>query len=672
MDIIAYSKGAAAQKVAESKVRYYSQEAEPTNVQVGDQWNVPSTGKTYERQSDGTTEVWFDVSPSATVQSLDSSGTAYDNVVSGLTATNVKDAIDEVASETNLNTTAMDNSAVSTYASQLIQGDLVLTNTEEVPTQVAVTYTGNGTSQSIVTNMSTIDFTQASNGTGYYLDRTIHNKVVPDSSSQLLGNYNFSDTSSWTIDTGWEISGGLLKEISGANASNAYQTISTAIGKEYDVVVQTNTVSGSFSFIIKEDSIGGTLVKGTTIDSTGKSNITFVATSTTTCIQLSSYGSGEFDYISAREVSTSGHIDFASISGIDGVSKVHIKGRDTAYNNLVYDGLRGTGGIETNTADVEDPPTNQLTDYTTTGFSVGASGYVNANTHNYIAYQTLYTNIKWSYSNHGKLIVEAYNPQSLDVMIYYEGSGIAGHEISHSLGREIGFTNIKRLEVATEWFATNESGYYLYLNTTDKRRETTSHVTALKKDYVELSTANRINAVNEAFILYSFANAYHNEDGKLIGNKECGTYIGTGAAHVVETLGKPAEFIWKPISTTGDWVKLDNQREPDGTNEREIFLNLSSAESSAYGYGSIVNNGYRLISLRANTLSEQYLYIVSYDTKLNGGGAIQSIPTTTTNIQVDATVNVRDGEVSKNIDISGTVDTSGVTESGEYYILEVN
>jgi hypothetical protein len=72
MDIIAYSKGAAAQKIAESKVQYYSQEAEPANVQVGDQWYVPSTGKTYERQSDGTTEVWFDVSPSATVQSLDS------------------------------------------------------------------------------------------------------------------------------------------------------------------------------------------------------------------------------------------------------------------------------------------------------------------------------------------------------------------------------------------------------------------------------------------------------------------------------------------------------------------------------------------------------------------------------------------------------------------------
>jgi hypothetical protein len=96
MDIIAYSKGAAAQKTAESKVQYYSQEAEPTNVQVGDQWNVPSTGKTYERQSDGTTEVWFDISPSATVQSVDSSGTVYDNTVSGLTATNVKDAIDEL------------------------------------------------------------------------------------------------------------------------------------------------------------------------------------------------------------------------------------------------------------------------------------------------------------------------------------------------------------------------------------------------------------------------------------------------------------------------------------------------------------------------------------------------------------------------------------------------
>jgi hypothetical protein len=55
---------------------------------------------------------------------------------------------------------AMMENLPSIYASQLVQGDLILTNTKEVPTQVAVTYTGNGGSQSIVTNMSTIELVE--------------------------------------------------------------------------------------------------------------------------------------------------------------------------------------------------------------------------------------------------------------------------------------------------------------------------------------------------------------------------------------------------------------------------------------------------------------------------------------------------------------------------------
>jgi hypothetical protein len=262
-------------------------------------------------------------------------------------------------------------------------------------------------------------------------------------------------------------------------------------------------------------------------------------------------------------------------------------------------------------------------------------------------------------------------------MIYYEGSGIAGHEIGHSLGRELGFATTKHLTGGGNWqtkYIGCDVGKTMVLDLDIAEGVTTQDYDITNVGYVnQLTDGVQVNGSSGSYILYGFANAYHNEDGKLIGNKECGTYIGTGASgNKVTTLGKPAEIIIKSIKEVGNWLKWSNKTSFD----QDVRLNTSDIASdylwvtdpTANEFVLNVNSGTDVF----NTDQEQYLYIVSYDTKLNGGGAVQEVPSTTSNIQIDCVVNKKDGINSKNVEISQMLDTSGVTDSGEYYIVEVN
>ena len=60
MDILAFAKGAKVDRRVTSL--NYNQESEPTAVEVGTEWYVPTTGKTYKLINDGSNNVWVDTS----------------------------------------------------------------------------------------------------------------------------------------------------------------------------------------------------------------------------------------------------------------------------------------------------------------------------------------------------------------------------------------------------------------------------------------------------------------------------------------------------------------------------------------------------------------------------------------------------------------------------------
>jgi len=97
------------------------------------------------------------------------------------------------------------------------------------------------------------------------------------SGSELVTNSTFSDTSVWSLGTGWSISGGKLRKTSNDNNS-AMDTITTVIGKTYTISVIVDTAaSGSYIYANGNYSSDN-------MTSAGEWCRSFIATSTSTVV----------------------------------------------------------------------------------------------------------------------------------------------------------------------------------------------------------------------------------------------------------------------------------------------------------------------------------------------------------------------------------------------------
>jgi len=363
----------------------------------------------------------------------------------------------------------------------------------------AVTYTGNGTSQDIVTNIASVDFTVASNGSGYYLDRT--------------------------------------------------------------------------TFEVKNDA--------GTVQASG------------TCIC--------------------------------NVSKVHIKNRASATWNNVADGLRGVNKtIYTNETSIESSATGIVEAFNSDGFTVGDDTGVNANGSDHIAYQTLYTHIKWGTTNQGKKYVEAYNPTTKETMIMYEGSGTAGHEIPQSLGVALGYWDIKNLTTVNDWRSQRRVNYVLKLNLDGV--EVASTAQAVENTSTELTlggTSDGSNSGSDTYILYGKAKSI---TWTIV------EYVGTGAGgNFVECGGMPRRVILKATSAVGDWVVFDSERETTDAFDGRIELSSSGAETTNWAPAQIDRNstGFTIggSDTEMNIDGVSYIALVEFDTNADGGGSYFYKPT---------------------------------------------
>ena len=363
---------------------------------------------------------------------------AYLGTKTGSKPWDVYDKVEVIAQNAELVAATDTKTNTSIPMSTQLKGDYSLSNTIKTLNFDAVTYTGNGTSQDIVTGISSVDFTASGNGSGYWLDRTV-NQVKNDAGV--------------VVDSG-------------------------------SCVVNT--------------------------------------------------------------------------------SKVHIKSRSLAASNYVWDSLRGKDVVlHTDTTAADETGYAALFGFSSTGFSVGNFSQ-NTNLATYIAYQTLYTHIKWGVTSQGKFQIEAYNPVTNEGMIYYLGSGVDGHQISHSQGVEIDYFDIKNLSDGIKNWITNST----YL--TDSKVMVLNLTIAEASDgaFSESSSSalllcvgvnsSAINSLNQEHIMYYKAKS-----------ETCtiGTYNGTGVAgNFVETLDvngvarRPARIITKRVNDISDWVVLDNKR----------------------------------------------------------------------------------------------------------------
>ncbi len=318
-----------------------------------------------------------------------------------------------------------------------------------------------------------------------------------------------------------------------------------------------------------------------------------------------------------------------------GVSKVHIKGRSIATNNIIVDGLRGNNQvIISNTTDAEALYSDDII-FLNNGVEVGNHGSVNTNGSTYVASQTLYTNIKWGVTNHGKKYVEAFNPVTNDTMIMYQGSGTAGYEIPHSIGVKMDFANFKNLSSVYNWITQNElngSGNYMIQNLDTAEAYSNTVLNVSTDTILTIGHNANINTLDDIHILYGKANS---NTWKLV------EYIGTGVDNTIEIGFSTNRVIIKAVSTTASWFMFDIKR--DG---KYLLVDTSGSEVVSGVFttsgNTITVSGSSLTGI--NALGIKYIALVEADTNSNGGGSLEDLPSLSSTYQgTDLNINYSNG-----------------------------
>lgn len=318
---------------------------------------------------------------------------------------------------------------------------------------------------------------------------------------------------------------------------------------------------------------------------------------------------------------------------------IKIKSRSAIGDWTWVNSVRGiTKYISSNTTAVEGTDVNMFTLNTVAGvttLNIGTSTRTNTNGVIYVVevYQT--THRKTGVTNQGKTFTEHYNTDTGFTINGYEGSGLAGHEIPHSLGRKLDILHIKNLSAVTQWISKSQilqANYVLSLNQTIASTLSAIDDVTLGENSSTIYTSGQTNNATNQHIMFGWRNRYFDESGKLIGNFEIGVYQGTGATgNKVITRGKPAWIMVKRLDATGAWRIADNMR-----TDKHLEANTAIAELQASLF-TYQNDGFTHTStvVEYNASGGQYLYMVVYDNDSGSGKSKYYKATDIANVQIN-------------------------------------
>jgi len=312
---------------------------------------------------------------------------------------------------------------------------------------------------------------------------------------------------------------------------------------------------------------------------------------------------------------------------------VWLKSRSVALTNRLYDTVRGINkviGTDTTSSEQTAGGTGGVTSFLPSSFTLGNAPSDNTNLATYASWNFGTTHIRTGTTNHGKAYTEHYNPFTGFTIIKFEGSGTAGHEIPHSLGRKLGFVTTKNLSVVAGWNAQYRESNSLQLELTNAEVSSVNSYTVINETKVVSGVSVLTNTSTNQYIMYGWANSYYDE-GQLQGNYEIGTYTGTGVAgNKVTTRGKPAWLIIKRLDSVGEWIIQDNLRA-----NGYLLANSSGAEGT-FNWSDNLADGFTIPTTDAlvNASGGQYLYMVAYDNDSGSGKSKYYRTTTTSNLSI--------------------------------------
>jgi hypothetical protein len=296
-------------------------------------------------------------------------------------------------------------------------------------------------------------------------------------------------------------------------------------------------------------------------------------------------------------------IDFANNSGL-----VWIKSRSGSTGNRLTDTVRGaTLSLASDSAAAQVTESTGLTTFSNNGFTIGSDTDYNTNA-------TTYTS--WTFRKQAKFF---------DV-VTYTGNGVAGRNISHSLGSTPGFITVKKTSNTGDWpvYHRSRPAKYLYLNSTAAEGDDSSGVvwgngtTAVAPTSTNFTVnaltafpAADINKSGETYVAYLFA---HNAGGfgptGTDNGISCGGYTTTSGASQNIDLGFEPQWVLLTRSSgagavTG-WFIFDNIR----INGVGLYANSVDAESTVGGI-TFTSTGFTVSSFfnGGGTAGYEFIYI---------------------------------------------------------------
>ena len=271
-----------------------------------------------------------------------------------------------------------------------------------------------------------------------------------------------------------------------------------------------------------------------------------------------------------------------------------IKGRNTTYNHVFTDAVRGvTEEIYPNTTGAEVTNAQGLTAFGSDGFTVGTDAGYNGNTNTYVSWNWKGGTTSGIATNGSTTITPSaysFSQTAGCSIIKYTGNGTAGAKLAHGLGATPDFFIIKGLDATTDWDVYHSSlgaTKWLELNADGSVSTSTNRWDDTEPDSVNITLGDSTH-VNDssAFVAYCFSakKGYSKFSSYAANGNADGAFIYTGF--------RPAFILLKDTGTNA-WYLMDSKRDGYNAENKGLIPSQTSVEQAgSYGV-DFLSNGFK-------------------------------------------------------------------------------
>ena len=316
-----------------------------------------------------------------------------------------------------------------------------------------------------------------------------------------------------------------------------------------------------------------------------------------------------------------------------------IKNRTDSVSNSLTDIVRGANkSILSNSFDAETTNSSNgyLASFDSDGFTTDSDGdYNNANAKNYVSWNWL-ANGAGSANTDGSIssTVSANTTSGFSILTYTNQNV---NTIGHGLGVVPDVIIAKTLGVSGSWFLGSEKmlgGWNKKLNLNETGAVATETRPFYPSSAAPTSTVFSSDqsvfgaggSATETMVAYCFAEKQ--------GYSKFGSYTGNGNANgpFVYTGFKPAFFLWKKSSDTGNWLIMDNKRSPINFAQTYLKANATAPEDATSSdiRWDFLSNGLKCRGNNSsiNTSSATYIYMAFAENPFVATSGTNAIPVT--------------------------------------------